>query len=90
MTALMLSYAADFENGERPAALAGIFKTLLFAVGLKTNFEAVGIGLLAEPGLSAVDGSWCVAGPVLSVALGCNLALLRGRQVARTLSSQLS
>ncbi len=80
MAALMLARAADFKNEERRAAFAGVFKTLVFAIGLKMDFEAVGICLLAEPALNAVYGGWCAAATLLSITLGLGLALLRSRQ----------
>jgi hypothetical protein len=79
MAAVMLSRAADFVDKGRRASYVALFSTLLFAIGLKSDFEALEIISLALP--PGPFGRWAAAGTVLSVVGGLALAFVRGRNV---------
>ena len=79
MAGVMLSHANDFDDEGRRASYTALFSTLLFAIALKSNFEALEIGGLAIP-LGSL-AYWLTAGTALSVAGGLALALVRGRNV---------
>jgi hypothetical protein len=79
MAAVMLSHANDFQNAERRAAFAAVFTTLLFAIALKSNFEALELSGLARL-IGPLAGALTV-GTVLSVTGGLGLALARSRRV---------
>ncbi len=79
MAAVMLSHANDFQNAERRAAFAAVFTTLLFAIALKSNFEALELSGLAR--LIGPFAGALTVGTVLSVTCGLGLALARSRRV---------
>ena len=79
MAAVMLSHANDFQNAERRASFAAVFTTLLFAIALKSNFEALEISGLT--GLMGPLAGAFTVGTVLSVTGGLGLALARSRRV---------
>ena len=81
IAAVMLSRVGDFENAERRASYSRIFKTLLFTVALKSDFEAMELSVLAAPATLGSYGRWLAAGTVLSVVAGLSLALVRSRGV---------
>ena len=79
MAAVMLSRATDFDDARRRASYSALFSTLLLAIALKSDFEAMEIG-----GLTMRSGSyipWLTAGTVLSVVGGLALAFARGKNV---------
>jgi hypothetical protein len=78
LAVIMLRRANDFENIQRRIAYSNIFSTLLFAIALKSNFEAAEIGLLSA---SALLARWLGFGTLTSVVAGVSLALIRGRKV---------
>ena len=69
MAAVMLSRARDFPDVERRRAYRALFATLILAIGLKSNFEALEFGGVR----------WAVVGTMGSVIAGVPLALVRGR-----------
>jgi hypothetical protein len=75
MAAVMLSHATDFED-ERRSSYAALFTTLLFAIAVKSDFEALEIS-----GLAGAFGRWATAGTMVSVVGGLLLAFVRGRRV---------
>ena len=77
MAAVMLTHAADFEEGPRRASYFAFFSTLLFAIALKSDFEALEISRLASAFGSI--GRLATAGTVASVVGGLILAFVRGR-----------
>ncbi len=79
MAGVMLSHANDFDDEKRRASYTALFSTLLFAIALKSNFEALEIGGLAMPLGSLTH--WLTAGTALSVVGGLALAFVRGRNV---------
>ena len=79
MAALMRSHSQDFDHAARKSSYLAMFSTLLFAIALKSNFEALEIsGLAWQPGSLR---QWAAAGTALSVVAGVVLALVRGRKV---------
>ena len=76
MAAVMLSRWRDFADERRRAAYFSAFSVLLFAIALKSDFEALEISGLAGP-----FARWATAGTVSSVVGGLALALIRGRGV---------
>lgn len=76
MAAVMLSRTPDFAHEGRRASYAALFSTLLFAIALKSDFEALEIC-----GLTGPFSRWVTVGTVASVLGGLALALLRGRAV---------
>jgi hypothetical protein len=72
MAALMLWRVKDFEDIRRRTAYSGVFLTLLFAVALKSGFEALEIGALAWPFGPAVP--WLTIGTAVSIIGGLGLA----------------
>lgn len=65
MAAVMLSRASDFDGEGRGASYSALLSTLLFALALKSDFEALEFGGLAfSSGLSV---RWLTAGTVVSV-----------------------
>ena len=79
MAAVMLSHATDFVDEGRKASYSALFSTLLFAIALKSDFEALEIWGLAVPLGSYVH--WFTAGTALSVVGGLALAFFRCRNV---------
>jgi hypothetical protein len=79
MAAVMLSHASDFDDEGRRASYSALFSTLLFAIALKSNFEALEIRGLAFPLGSFAP--WLTAATALSVIGGLALAFFRGRNV---------
>jgi len=77
IAAVMLARTADFEDARRRSSYFAFFSTLLFAVALRSNFEALEISRLALA-LGPV-GRWATAGTVVSVPGGLVLAFVRGR-----------
>lgn len=69
MAAVMLSRAGDFADAERRRAYRALFATLILAIGLKSDFEALEFG----------GARWAVVGTMGSVIAGVMLALVRGR-----------
>jgi hypothetical protein len=80
MAAVMLSRTVDFEDAQRRASYTGIFLTLLLAVALKSNFEALEMGGLAWSFGSIVP--WLTRGTAVSVIGGVGLAFLHARGVS--------
>jgi hypothetical protein len=80
MCAVMLSHRGDFKDAQRRAAYCRIFLTLLFAIALKSDFEALELGggqaLPLRPLLP-----WLTRGTVLSVVAGLGIASLHARRV---------
>jgi hypothetical protein len=79
MAGLMLTHAADFDDGARRNSFAAAFTALLFAIALKSNFEALeisGLGQLIQP-----FAGWLTVGTAVSVIGGVALAFVRGRRV---------
>ena len=79
MAGLMLTHAADFDDSERRHSFAAAFMTLLCAIALKSNFEALeisGLGRLLQP-----FGVLFTIGTAVSVIGGLALAFARGRRV---------
>ena len=79
MAAVMLSRAEDFEDARRRASYSGVFLTLLFAVAVKSDFEALEMGGLAWP-FGAI-APWLTRGTVISVVGGFSLAFIQARGV---------
>lgn len=79
MAAVMLSHTADFDDEGRRAPYFSLFSTLLFAIALKSDFEALEISSLALP--LGPFGRRAIAGTVVSVVGGLALAFVRGRNV---------
>jgi hypothetical protein len=79
MAAVLLSRASDFDDEVRRASYGALFSTLLFAIALKSDFEALEIRGLALP--LGSWGHWVTAGTVVSVVGGLALAFVRGRNV---------
>jgi hypothetical protein len=63
LAAVMLSRAPDFGKTERRVAFSNIFSTLLFAVALKSNFEAMELSVPAAPVLLAPFAPGLVSEP---------------------------
>ena len=78
MAAIMLAHTADFEDVKQRASYSALFSTLLFTVALKSNFEAVEFGSLAQP--LSLFRNWATAGTVVSVVGGLILAFFRSRR----------
>jgi hypothetical protein len=76
MAAVMLSRTADFADEGRRASYFALFSTLLFAIALKSDFEALEIS-----GLTGPFTRWATVGTVASVLGGVALAFVRGRNV---------
>jgi hypothetical protein len=76
MAAVMLSRTPDFADEVRKASYAALFSTLLFAIALKSDFEALEIS-----GLTGPFARWATVGTVASVLGGLALAVIRGRAV---------
>jgi hypothetical protein len=79
MAGLMRTHAADFDEGARRDSFAAAFTTLLLAIALKSNFEALeisGLGRLIQP-----FGGLLTVGTAVSVIGGIALAFVRGRRV---------
>lgn len=79
MAAVMLSCTADFTDAKRWASYSRVFLTLLFAVALKSNFEALEISGLAWS--FGPVAPWLTRGTVVSVVGGLILALVHSRGV---------
>jgi hypothetical protein len=79
MAALMRSHGRNFEDAARRSSYLAMFSTLLFAIALKSDFEALEISGLASQ--SGPFGHWAAAGTAVSVVAGVVLALVRGRRV---------
>jgi hypothetical protein len=77
MAGVLLSRSEGFKDEKRRAAYSAFFSTLLFAVALKSNLEALDISRLA-----ASFGGWITVGTVASVIGGLALAFFRGRNAA--------
>jgi hypothetical protein len=77
MAAVMLAHASDVEEDKGRASYFALFSTLLFAIGLKSIFEALELGGMAPP-LGSFRG-WAAAGTVVSVVGGLMLAFFRSR-----------
>lgn len=75
MATVMLSRTTDFEDVERRSSYFAFFSTLLFAIALKSDFEALEISGLARP-----FELWVTAGTAGSVVGGLALAFFRGRR----------
>ncbi len=73
LAVIMLRRANDFENIQRRIAYSNIFSTLLFAIALKSNFEAAEISLAAP---------WLGFGTLTAVVAGVGVALIRARKVS--------
>jgi len=80
MAALMLLRVTDFEDRRRRTSYSGVFLTLLFAVALKSDFEALEIGGLAWPFGSVAP--WLTRGSVVSIVGGLGVAFLRAQGVS--------
>jgi hypothetical protein len=81
MAAVMLRHASDFENGERRIAYRNLFLTLVFAIALKSDFEALDLSTSGAPALHGTYERWLTLGALASVLGGLGLALARGRKV---------
>jgi hypothetical protein len=81
LAAVMLSHAPDFGNTERRIAYSNIFSTLLFAIALKSNFEAIELTALAAPEFLGPYRRLLGFGSLTSVVAGVGVALIRGRKV---------
>jgi len=79
MAAVMLSHATDFGDAQRRTPYFAFFSTLLFAIALKSDFEALEISRQALT-LGPI-GPWLTYGTVMSVVGGLAVALFRGRNV---------
>ena len=79
MAAVMLSRAADFKDAHRRRSYSRVFLTLLFAVALKSNFEALEMSSMARPFGPAAR--WLTTGTLLSTLGGLGLALQYSRGV---------
>jgi hypothetical protein len=79
MAAVLLTHTADFKDVRRRASYFAFFSTLLFAIALKSNFEALEISRLALA-LGPI-GHWAGAGTIASVVGGLILAFVRGQGV---------
>lgn len=78
MAALMLDRVGDFKDELRKKSYSALFSTLLFAIALKSDFEALGIGGLVSPLDRWARGA--TAGTLVAVTGGLALALIRGRR----------
>jgi len=79
IAAVMLSHATDFSDEQRRASYFAFFSTLLFAIALKSDFEALEISRQALT-LGPI-GQWLTYGTAVSVVGGLAIALFRGRNV---------
>jgi hypothetical protein len=79
MAAVMLSRTGDFEDLQRGASYSGIFSTLLFAIALKSDFEALAISGLAWSFGPVMP--WLTGATVMSVVGGLALAFVHARGV---------
>jgi hypothetical protein len=79
MCAVMLSHRGDFKDAQRRAAYCRIFLTLLFAIAVKSDFEALEASAQACPLGPLVP--WLTRGTVLSVVAGLGIASLHARRV---------
>ena len=79
MAAVMLSRYGDFEDTQREVSYSGIFLTLLFAIALKSDFEALEMGGLAWSFGPVMP--WLRGGTVVSVVGGLGLAFVHARGV---------
>jgi hypothetical protein len=77
MAAVMLVHTTDFPDGRRRASYFALFSTLLFAIALKSDFEALEMSRLALA--LGPAGRWATAGAIASVVGGLILACVRGR-----------
>lgn len=77
---LMLSRNQDFEEGERREAFVAAFTTLIFAVALKSDFEALEISAPAFA-FGALSRARLTFGTGASIVGGVVVALFRGRKV---------
>ena len=78
LTVVMLSRAVDFRDRERRRSYFACFSTLLFAIALKSDFEALEFsGLVFRFGWLA---RLATAGTVLAVVGGLILACVRSRR----------
>lgn len=80
MAVLMLLRVTDFEDTRRRTSYSGVFLTLLFAVALKSDFEALEIGALAWPFGSVAP--WLTIGTAVSIVGGLGIAFVRGQGVS--------
>jgi hypothetical protein len=80
MAAVMVSRTRDFTDERRQASYFALFSTLLFAIALKADFEALGLAGLVVPG--GWLSQWATVGTVLSVMSGLTVALVRARGAA--------
>ena len=74
MAGVMVSHSGDFKDEKRRRAYSALFSTLLFAIALKSDLEALEIG-----GLASSLAGWITAGTAVSVIGGLLLAFVRGR-----------
>ena len=79
MAAVMLSRAADFKDEEPRASYVAFFSTLLVAIAMKSDFEALEFSAMVSPRIGRLR-DWLTAGTVLSVVGGVVLAFLRARK----------
>ena len=77
---VMFSLAPAFKNTERRTGYSNMFLTLLFAIVLKSNFEAMELSVLAVPHFFESYARWFGFGALTSVLGGIGLALFRGRK----------
>lgn len=79
IVAVMLSRSADFTEAGPRAAYVAFFSTLLVAVGLKSDFEALEFIAMVSSRLGQFRG-WLTALTALSVVGGLALAFFRARK----------
>jgi hypothetical protein len=79
MCAVMLSRSGHFKDAQRRVAYSRIFLTLLFAIALKSDFEALELSGQAWSFGPLV--SWLTRGTVMSVVGGLAIAFLHARRV---------
>ncbi len=79
IVAVMLSRSADFREEGPRAAYVAFFSTLLVAIGLKSDFEALELCSMVSPVVGPFRG-WLAALTVLSVFGGVTLAFFRARK----------
>ena len=80
LAAAMLSHASDFEARRRRASYENGFLTLLLAIALKSNFEAMEVSVHAVPTLLGFCAPWLGVGTLLSVVGGIGVAIWQGRR----------
>jgi hypothetical protein len=81
MAAVMLSLTPAFKNTERRIAYSNTFLALLFAIVLKSNFEAMELSMPAAPAFLHPYTPWFGFGALASVIGGLGLALFHSRKV---------